>query len=125
MAPPGRPTLLRDDVADLLVEQIAHGATLNDAAAALGIAPRTLRSWRQRAWSRAAADAPFVELERRLQVALRVRSRPATPEPLAEEPWQAIARRLAENDPYTWGSPDDRLIELGLDVDVEALFGSR
>jgi transposase-like protein len=125
MARPGRPTLLRDDVVDRLVEQVARGASLNDAALALGIAPRTLRSWRQRAWSRAAADAPFVELERRL-TAVRLRSLPATPEPVAEA-WQSIAHRLAENDPGRWGSPDDLAVfddppELGLDVDVESLF---
>jgi hypothetical protein len=102
--PGGRPSKLTSSIADLLVAELERGANLADAAASTGIADRTLRSWRERAWSKVAADAPFVELEQRVQVALR-QSQRAPDESVAEEPWQAIARRLADNDPARWGSP--------------------
>jgi Homeodomain-like domain len=118
----GRPTKLTGDVADRLVDVLAAGATLHDAAAIVGISPRTLRAWRRRAWSRAPEDAPFVKLERRVRALGRARHAPI--EPAVEEPWQVVAARLALSNPAAWGTPTDLLdLDFDLDVDVDALFG--
>jgi transposase-like protein len=114
--PGGRPTLLTADVADRLVAELAAGANLSDAARVVGISDRTLRAWRARAWSRAREDRPFVELEQRVRAAL-ARARIAPIEPPREEPWQAVASRLALSNPDVWGSPAD-LFDLALDVDA-------
>jgi hypothetical protein len=117
--PGGRPATLRDDLVAVLVAEIAAGANLKSAAAIAGVKERTLRSWRARAWSRSAADEPYVQLERRIQAALR-RARYISRQPAAV-PWQAIAAQLAANNPSEWGSPLD-LIDLGVDVDIDKWF---
>jgi transposase-like protein len=49
------------------VAQLGAGASLAEAARLCGLGPRTLRTWRSRAWSHRTADAPFVSLEKRIQ----------------------------------------------------------
>jgi len=66
----GRPGHLTPELADALVAQLDAGVTLAEAARACGVGPRTLRRWRQRAWSPRPADAPFVRLEKRVLGAL-------------------------------------------------------
>jgi hypothetical protein len=108
----GRPTVLSDVVADRVVAELYAGGTLDNAAARAGISPRTLRSWRERAWSQRPEDQPFVRLEQGVRLALaraRLAPEPASeppPEP-APEPWQDIAARLAADDPLNWGPLGD------------------
>jgi transposase-like protein len=118
--PGGRPSLLTADFADRLVAELAGGATLGGAAAVVGVNPRTLRAWRQRAWSRRPDDLPYVQLERRVQQALR-RARGTTSEPHHAEPWQAAPARLAASNPAEWGQLTD-LVDVGVDVDVDDWF---
>jgi transposase-like protein len=113
--PGGRPTLLTAELADRLVAELAGGATLRDTAALVGVNPRTLRAWRHRAWSRRPDDAPYVELEQRVQRALGHARVTAT----SSEPWQLAAVRLMASDPARWGEPGDLL---GVDVDVDDWF---
>jgi hypothetical protein len=117
--PGGRPATLRDDLVTVLVDSLAAGANLKSAAAIAGVNERTLRSWRARAWSRSAADQPYVQLERQIQAAL-ARARYISPQPAAV-PWQAVAAQLAANNPTEWGSPLDS-IDLGVDVDIDTWF---
>jgi len=65
----GRPTRLSEEVIELLAAYMTLGFTPGQAARAAGVAPRTLRLWRARAWSRLPEDAPFVALEQRLREA--------------------------------------------------------
>jgi hypothetical protein len=89
----GRPTKLTPELCDQLLAQLATGAGLAEAASASGISARTLRAWRQRAWSARPEDRPYVELERRLR---DVRAA-VTPEP-DPEAWRSTAELLAENE---------------------------
>jgi transposase-like protein len=106
--PGGRPSRLTPALAAALVAQLDAGATLADAATSCGIGARTLRSWRRRAWSPRAADAPYVDLERRIIGAL-ARSRPV--EPAAME-WQDLAAVLEHEHPARWGSVEPELDDL-------------
>jgi transposase-like protein len=90
----GRPTKLTPELSDQLLAQLAAGAGLAEAATASGISARTLRSWRQRAWSPRPEDRPYVELEQRLRDV-----RAATPDP---EAWRTTAEIIAENE-RAWG----------------------
>jgi transposase-like protein len=87
----GRPGRLTPELREQLLAQLAGGAGLAEAASASGISARTLRSWRQRAWSTRPADRPYVELERQLRDARA--SAPPGP-----EPWKSTAQILAENE---------------------------
>jgi transposase-like protein len=104
----GRPTLLGPEVADALVAEVTAGALLEDAARAAGVSPRTLRSWRARAWSSRPEDAPFIELERRLRAALpdgRIAAH-------AVESWEETAMRIEQNRVW-WDELDALGPELG------------
>jgi transposase-like protein len=89
--PRGRPTKLTPELRDQLLAQLATGAGLAKAATARGISARTLRSWRQRAWSTRSADRPYVELERQLRDARA--SAPPGP-----EAWRSTAELLEANE---------------------------
>jgi transposase-like protein len=71
---------------------VAAGAGLAEAASASGISERTLRSWRQRAWSTRPQDRPYVELEQRLRDTRRTA---AARDP---EAWLTTAEILAANE---------------------------
>jgi hypothetical protein len=86
-------------VADQLVQQLVAGAGLATAARSVGLGERTVRRWRARAYSRRAADAPFVALERRIVSALS-RSRESEPLPID---WQAAAAFLEGEYGERWG----------------------
>jgi hypothetical protein len=107
---PGRPGHLTDEVADAIVAQLDAGAGLGEAAEACGVGTRTLRTWRRRAWSTRAADAPYIALERRIVGAL-ARARPIE---LQLTPWEAAAAALEAEHPQRWALPDvdDVLAEL-------------
>jgi hypothetical protein len=47
--PPGRPSALTHDVAWRLIGLIVAGRTITDAAAEVGVSPRSVRRWRRRA----------------------------------------------------------------------------
>jgi hypothetical protein len=102
----GRPGRLTTELADAIVAQLGAGASLAEAARLSGLGPRTLRSWRSRAWSHRTADAPFVNLEKRIQQALATAR--AT-EPLS---WQQAAAALEREHPGRWGPPEERLDDL-------------
>jgi hypothetical protein len=106
----GRPGHLTPELADAIVAQLDAGAGLAEGARACGIGARTLRSWRRRAWSPRAADAPYIDLERRIIGAL-ARSRPVQPQ---LTPWEAAAAALEAEHPGRWGLPElhDVLAEL-------------
>jgi hypothetical protein len=101
----GRPTKLTPQIADGLVSAIANGATLDAAADAAGIAPRTIRGWRRRAFSRDPRDARFVAFERRLLMAFG----------------QATARPKPDLWPVDLTAFDVDLDPV--DVDVDAILG--
>ena len=103
---PGRPTLLDEELADRLVALLESGATITDAAFALGVSRRTIERWRARAWSREPRDAPFVELERRVRDALAAQTPSATPDELELEDWRELAARLEADDPLRWALDD-------------------
>lgn len=96
----GRPGHLTPELADALVAQLAGGAGLAEAARACGVGTRTLRTWRRRAWSPRAADAPYVDLEKRILRAL--------PKGAAEAPpsWEEAAAALEREHPERWALPD-------------------
>jgi transposase-like protein len=89
--PRGRPTKLTPELRDQLLAQLAAGAGLAEAATASGISARTLRSWRQRAWSPRPEDRPYVELERQLRDA-------RASDPPGAEAWRSTAEILEENE---------------------------
>jgi Transposase len=88
----GRPPKLTPELRDQLLAQLAAGAGLAEAARASGISERTLRSWRQRAWSARPQDRPYVELERQLRDA---RATAAKRDP---EAWLTTAEILDANE---------------------------
>jgi transposase-like protein len=88
----GRPTKLTPELRDQLLANIAAGAGLAEAASASGISERTLRAWRQRAWSRRPEDRPYVELEQALR---DMRANAVRAEP---EAWRTTAEILAANE---------------------------
>jgi hypothetical protein len=98
----GRPGRLTPALADQLVEQVAAGAGLGEAAQACGVPARSLRRWRRRAWSAGAADAPYVCLERRIVAAL-ARARPVE---ATTTPWEKAAAALEREHPERWALPD-------------------
>jgi Homeodomain-like domain len=111
----GRPCGLTDAIRDRLADQVASGLTLQEAAAACGLSERTVRFWRRRAWSERPADAPFIELERRLQRALgRREERQLQP---AADDWMEAASRLEQQAPERWGP-----VELDHEDDWRDLF---
>jgi hypothetical protein len=71
-----------------------------------------LRTWRRRAWSPRAADAPFIELEKRI-VAAQATAKPAD---TSVADWQAAAAAL-EYEHEHWRLPEigDVLAELERD----------
>jgi hypothetical protein len=89
----GRPPKLTHELRDQLLAQLTAGAGLAEAAPASGISARTLRSWRQRAWSVRPEDRPYVALERALRDA-RASAR-ASDDP---EAWRTTAEILDENE---------------------------
>jgi transposase-like protein len=89
--PQGRPTKLTLELRDQLLAQLAVGAGLAEAATASGISARTLRSWRQRAWSARGAGPTLRQLERRLRDARA--SAPREP-----EAWRSTAEILLANE---------------------------
>ena len=102
--------LLTGELAEAIVTQIAAGLGLGEAARACGVGPRTLRSWRRRAWSQRAADAPFVALEKRIQRSLA----PVAPVEPVPQPWEEAAAALEAEHPERWSVPalDEVLAEL-------------
>jgi transposase-like protein len=102
----GRPGRLTAELADAIVAQLGAGASLAEAARLCGLGPRTLRSWRSRAWSHRTADAPFVSLEKRIQQAL------ATARAAEPPSWEQAAAVLESEYPGRWGLPEERLDDL-------------
>jgi hypothetical protein len=90
--PRGRPPKLTPELRDQLLANIAAGAGLAEAASASGISERTLRSWRQRAWSARPQDRAYVELEQQLRDAR------ATAVRRDPEAWLTTAEILAANE---------------------------
>jgi hypothetical protein len=90
--PRGRPPKLTAELRDQLLAQLAAGAGLAQAASASGISERTLRAWRERAWSTRPQDRPHVDLEQRLRDA---RAAAARRDP---EAWLTTAEILARNE---------------------------
>jgi transposase-like protein len=88
----GRPTKLTPELRDQLLANIAAGVGLAEAASTSGISERTLRAWRQRAWSRRPEDRPFVELEQALR---DMRASALRAEP---EAWRTTAEILEANE---------------------------
>jgi transposase-like protein len=91
----GRPTKLTPELCDQLLAQLATGAGLAEAASASGISARTLRSWRQRAWSPRPEDRPYVELEQRLRDARTAVAPVGSTDP---EAWRSTAEILEANE---------------------------
>jgi transposase-like protein len=107
---PGRPGRLTPELVDAIVNEISSGAGLGEAARACGVGERTLRSWRRRAWSPRAADAPYIDLERRIVGAVaRAKATEISP-----APWEEAAAVLEAEHPERWALPklDDVLAEL-------------
>jgi hypothetical protein len=112
--PGGRPSALTPEVADVLIARLAAGDTLAAAARAAGIGPRTLRTWRHRAYSTAAQDRLHVALERRIEAALLVAARRAAhPSPRT---WQEAAAVLVSQYPERWELPVPDPLEELLDL---------
>jgi len=105
----GRPSRLTPQTVELIAAELAGGASLAEAATASGISERTLRSWRQRAWSSRPEDRAFVELEQRLRPLLGADERRHREG--AMEPWEAAAARIAANDRF-WAEMGGDLGEL-------------
>jgi hypothetical protein len=95
----GRPGRLTPEVADTIVGRIKAGDSVPAAAAAAGVAGRTLRQWRRSAYSTRARDAAFVALERRIARALSARPRDS-----AAASWEEIAARLESEHPERWAA---------------------
>ena len=93
----GRPLRLTAELAELIAAELAASASLGEAARAAGISPRTLRAWRERAWSSRPEDRPYVELEQRLRPLLGSGD-PAAPGRHGVEPWEAVAARIEANE---------------------------
>lgn len=108
--PGGRPGRLTPELADAIAAQIAAGLGPGEAARACGVGERTLRTWRRRAWSPRAVDAPFIDLEKRIRHALAGVA-PVEPMPTT---WEAAAAALESEHPERWALPglDDVLAEL-------------
>jgi hypothetical protein len=106
----GRPARLTPELGELIAAELAGGADLAQAAGAAGISSRTLRSWRQRAWSSRPEDRPYVQLEQRLRPLLGSDERRHRDG--AMEPWEAAAARIAANDRF-WAEMDGDLGDLG------------
>jgi hypothetical protein len=70
---PGRPSKLTNETAWRVIALLAVGSTLEAAARDVGVTPRAIQLWRQRAYSREPADQPFVEFEQALTRALIAR----------------------------------------------------
>jgi hypothetical protein len=107
----GRPGHLTPELADAITAQITAGLAPGAAARACGVGERTLRTWRRRAWSSRAADAPFIDLEKRIQRALRKGS----PTETAATDWEDAAAFLEHERPERWPARpelDDVLGEL-------------
>jgi hypothetical protein len=105
----GRPARLTPELGELIAAQLAGGASLADAAVAAGIAPRTLREWRARAWSSRPEDRLYVQLEQRLRPVLGADERRHREGRM--EPWEAAAARIAANDRF-WAELGGDLGEL-------------
>jgi hypothetical protein len=100
----GRPPRLNAELGAAIVSRIASGDRVEEAAREVGIAPRTLRSWRERAWSRAPDDQPYVRLEQELRNALVVAERRRVSKPAAD--WREAARWLEVE--AGWGLEEGR-----------------
>jgi transposase-like protein len=98
----GPPTRLTPDVAEAIVQLVAGGSTLVEAARAAGVSERSLRGWRRRAWSADPRDQACVQLERNLLAALATRP----PE------WEQAASKLAANARWDDGDWDAELEHL-------------
>ena len=92
----GRPTLLTAVLAEDIARRVESGTSLRDAALDCGISPRTLRSWRQRAWSPRPEDRQYVALEQRVIQALARRAAEAD----VPERWEAAAERITMNEQW-------------------------
>jgi lambda repressor-like predicted transcriptional regulator len=102
--PRGRPGLL----SDAIVARVAAGDSLEQAARAAGVAPRTLRTWRSRAWSRRAKDDAYVRLERRIVFALGAANASARTTEAKPESWEQVAARV-EGNALDWAALDAEL----------------
>jgi len=96
----GRPTKLTEDNVAKMLSAIRCGAPKSTAAKAVGIAPRTLRMWLQRAKE---PDAPpeLRDLKERLDRAREegITARLATIQKASQEDWRAAAWLLERDDP--------------------------
>lgn len=101
--PVGRPSKMTRIRADEFVRLIDTGVSIDDAAAAVGVTPRTVRHWRQRAWSARAADLPFIAFEKAVQRALGRRELAGNV--AGVENWESVAMLLEREFPERWAAP--------------------
>jgi transposase-like protein len=98
--PGGRPGRLTPELADAIVAQLDAGAGPAEAARACGVGERTLRTWRRRAWSARKNDAPYVDLEKRIQHVLRK----GAPAEAPATDWEEAAAFLEHERPERWAA---------------------
>jgi transposase-like protein len=96
----GRPGHLTVQLIERIEADVMAGATFSEAARLAGVSPRTLRSWRARAWSHRREDVLHVQLEQRLQHALQVTAH-TTPS------WEQIAATVVANENWLDEFRDD------------------
>jgi transposase-like protein len=94
----GRPPRLTPELREALLARLAAGDGFAEAASAVRVSARTLRAWRQRAWSSRPEDRAYVELERRVQHVLGA-SRAVD--------WETAASRLVANAAWSAGFEDE------------------
>ena len=99
MATRGRPRLLDETLLAQIGADVALGLSVEVAARAAGVGPRSLRRWRAQGQRELAALSP----EARLALALNEAEREARK---LDDGWQAIARQLAEESPERWAGPE-------------------
>lgn len=102
-----RPTLLTDDVAELIVSMLRAGNYMHVAAVAAGITRQTLDDWLRRGRSDAAIDAPYRRLREQVAKA-RAEGEARNVARIAKAAttsWQAAAWMLERSYPERWGRP--------------------
>jgi hypothetical protein len=110
-SPVGRPSLLTDEVAEMLVTMLRSGNYVHVAIRAAGIASQTFGLWMKRGLSEKPKDAPYRELRQRVEraraegqvrhVALIARA--------ADEDWRAASWLLERQYPELWGGVSVRI----------------
>jgi transposase-like protein len=102
MARAGRPRLLTPALIERLVAAVERGASLEAAAAEVGIGERSLRRWR----AIGERELDGLSAEARLVLAL---DRAVPPKPPPEPTWEATAALLETLAPERWAIDDDLL----------------